>query len=442
MQDLVLPQTNSWPLWRKIIFRFFFIYFLLFAAPWSWLSVIPGAGFLLKYYYQFFEWAVIKANTNYFQVFHIKYVHLVRNGSGDTSFNWAEICFTLSVSLIGCIVWSIVDRKRESYRGLNYLLCLMLRYYLVLVAFDYGVDKILAQQMPFPLVSQLATPLGDLLPMRFSWLFIGYSTPYQIFSGCMEVLFGLLLLYRRTATMGVIVATGVFMNVMMFNLCYDIVVKLYSMNLVLICFYLLANESKRIACFFVLNKPAPEGNLYHYPLRKKWMRITRIVLKLMIFFMVGKSVYDTFYDTEGLYKQYRNIQEIKPLKSGVYDVTKYAVNKDTFPPLLTDTSRWQDMIIEKGGYGSIKTNDTLFRKRYGRQYFGFTSDTIKQTIGFKKFPQDSVPVLTMTYQVPDSNTIQLWGKKNNDSLYVELKKSNRHFQLAERQFHWLSEANR
>ena len=48
--------------------------------------------------------------------------------------------------------------------------------------------------MPFPALSQLATPLGDLLPMRFSWLFIGYSAPYQFFSGAMETIAGLLLL--------------------------------------------------------------------------------------------------------------------------------------------------------------------------------------------------------------------------------------------------------
>jgi hypothetical protein len=38
--------------------------------------------------------------------------------------------------------------------------------------------------------------------------------------------------------------------------------------------------------------------------------------------------------------------------------------------------------------------------------------------------------------------IRLWGKIRNDSIYAELKRSNRHFQLAEKQFHWLSEYNR
>ena len=81
--------------------------------------------------------------------------------------------------------------------------------------------------MPFPALSQLATPLGDLLPMRFSWLFIGYSVPYQFFSGAMETIAGLLLLYRRTVTAGLFAATGAFLNVVMINLSYDVPVKLY-----------------------------------------------------------------------------------------------------------------------------------------------------------------------------------------------------------------------
>ena len=90
--------------------------------------------------------------------------------------------------------------------------------------------------MIFPNQSQLATPLGDFLPMRFSWMFIAYSTPYQMFSGAMEVLAGLLLFNRKTITLRLCVATSVFLNVMVLNLCYDIPVKIFSIHLECIVF--------------------------------------------------------------------------------------------------------------------------------------------------------------------------------------------------------------
>lgn len=435
MQKVLNTESSVWQLWKKVLFRFFFIYFIFYAAPWSWLNVIPGADFLIQKYYDFIEWLVIKVNFSFFQVFGIKDVHVVQNGSGDTSYNWAENYFYICIAFIGCIVWSVIDRKRKGYRQLNYLLCLVIRYSLVLTAFGYGFDKIFGLQMPFPQISQLATPLGDLLPMRFSWLFIGYSTPYEIFSGVMEALAASLLLWRRTTTLGVLMATAVFFNVMMLNLCYDIPVKLFSINLVLMCLYLLANEYHRIACFFVLNKPAGLSSIYQYPVTKKWVRITRIVLKLLMIFIIGKNL----YEIPSIYKKYKNMAEIKPVKNGIFDVVKFAVNKDTLAPLLTDTLRWQDVIFEKGGGGSIKTGDTTFKRRYGRAYFYYSSDTVKHILYIHKNPKDSS---VFCYQLPDSNTMLLTGKMRNDSLYVELRKSNRHFQLAEKQFHWLSEANR
>src|SRR6201999_602261 len=170
--------------------------------------------------------------------------------------------------------WSILDRKPRSYAKLNYWLVLIVRYNVILIAFTYGIIKLFALQMPEPNLHQLATPLGDFLPMRFSWMFIGYSTPYQVFSGIMEIIAGLLLLYRRTAVIGALFALAVFTNIMVLNLTYDIPVKIFSMQIVVCCLFLVANSSDRFICFFILNKPAPTCNLYRFPYTKKWHRIT------------------------------------------------------------------------------------------------------------------------------------------------------------------------
>ncbi len=173
------------------------------------------------------------------------------------------------------------------------------------------------------------------------------------------------------------------------------------------------------------------------------MRITRVILKIaFITYIVAFSFYENWQE----YKLLVNTPETKPIKSGIYEVAAFAVNNDTVPPLMTDSMRWQNVIFEKNGSGSIKTADTIFRQRYKRGYFRFETDTVKHVINFKKLQTDSAMyigiILTMHYQLPDSNTIQLWGKEKNDSLYVLLKRSNRHFQLAEKQFHWLTEYNR
>ncbi len=431
-----MDQVIIWPAWKKIIFRYFFVYLLLFIEPWTWIEYIPGADHLTDWYHRLMDWAVHFSNSN---VFHVKKELVPLNGSGDTSYGWAALWLGLSVALIGCITWSILDRKRKHYQQLNYWLCIFTRYNIVLIAFSYGILKLFCLQMGFPTTSQLDTPLGDLLPMRFSWLFIGYSQPYQIFSGFMEVLAGILLLYRRTATLGTFLAFIIFTNVMILNLSYDIPVKIYSMQIVLLCLFLLVNEWNRMVCFFILNKPASICDIYHFRYIKRWMRLARFALKTAFVFA---AIWFPLKSTLKFYKMVHTDTALFPLPKGMYDVKIFALNKDTLPPLLTDTLRWQDIIFDKGGQGSIATHDTSFRRRYNRAYFNYLTDTVRHTIQFNKTGDNSLPLILFSYTIPDSFTLQLRGKKDNDSLYVELNRSKRYFQLAEKQFHWLSEQNR
>ena len=92
--------------------------------------------------------------------------------------------------------------------------------------------------------------------------------------------------------------------------------------------------------------------------------------------------------------------------------------------------------------GSIKTADTTFLNRYGRAYFIYETDNSKKIIHFKEGMSDSVSLFKMKYKFINKNTLQLEGVFKKDTLFYELIKSDKTFQLAERKFHWISEANR
>ena len=57
-------------------------------------------------------------------------------------------------------------------------------------------------------------------------------------------------------------------------------------------------------------------------------------------------------------------------------------------------------------------------------------------------PRDSTPVFTARYEKLDSLNVRIHALIRGDSVHVDLSRTNRHFQLTERQFHWLSEYNR
>jgi hypothetical protein len=270
-------------------------------------------------------------------------------------------------------------------------------------------------------------------------MFIGYSAPYQIFSGAAEVLAGLLLFNRKTATLGALVALAVFTNVMAMNLSYDIPVKLFSTHLVLMSLFLVLQEYKRILSFFVFNQTTAAGTLYEITLTKKWQRITRYVLKGLFVICI---IILPFYNSYERYVDAKKMSDQDPIRSGIYDVADFVINKDTIPAIVGDSTRWTHFILQPGTTGSLISSDTVFRKAYGRSYFGYFVDSTKQQIEFRWAGKQTDSLFTLKYTIPDSSTILLRGPVKGDTLFVRLKRTNKQYRLAEKQFHWLSEYNR
>src|SRR6185436_7257835 len=134
---IMYPSCNmNWPLWKRILFRFFFIFFFLYLTPWTWLDSIPKVDKLTSWYYDLEDWVV--RLTNY-KILHIKKELVPVSGSGDTSWWWAQLYTFLLFALVGCLIWSVIDWKRKSYNKADYWLCLFTRYYVAIYAFVYGI---------------------------------------------------------------------------------------------------------------------------------------------------------------------------------------------------------------------------------------------------------------------------------------------------------------
>lgn len=428
-----------WPLWYRIIFRFVFVYFILFIFTFPILDYVPllreANGWLMKVT----GWPVEFFNA---RLVHFRPELVPPNGSGDTSFVWVQVLLHILLAGIATVIWSWVARARSHYRA-EYFLALAMRYFVALAAIAYGIIKLFALQMSFPSNTMLATPLGDLLPMRFSWMFFGYSPTYQIFSGIMELTVALLLLYRRTATLGIFIGFAVFLNVMMINLCYDVPVKIFSMHLAVMCLLLLLNDLPRLWAFFVGNRKAEPSAQFHYQPAKRPARVIRIALKsLFVLMCLGMCVDIWQMRAENIARE-NYVQ--KPIREGVYDVVSYVRNGVDVPVLARDTLIWKDLIFEKDPkfpWVSVGSCDTMFRQRYRRGMFEYKADTIKkELVCFTFKAADSAYLFTMRYHFA-KDTVLLCTKIRNDSVRLKLLPNERKFKLAERQFHWLSERNR
>jgi hypothetical protein len=82
--------------------------------------------------------------------------------------------------------------------------------------------------------------------------------------------------------MGSILASAVMLNIVMLNFCYDVPVKLYSLNLFLLAIFLILPESKKLLNIFILNRSPAPSNLRQPSFEKRWVRHTALALKIAV----------------------------------------------------------------------------------------------------------------------------------------------------------------
>jgi hypothetical protein len=214
------------------------------------------------------------------------------------------------------------------------------------------------------------------------------------------------------------------------------------MHLLFSCLFLLALDSKRLVNFLLLNRPTPPTSAYEPLFTKPWQRWGGAAAKV---FLLVQILLFPLKDGWARYQAANAPPSPGPFRPGVYDVRSYVVNREVVPAASTDTIRWKDLIFDSNGAGSVNTGDQLFWQRYRRGYFRYKPDTATHMATVWRtsaIQQDSTFLFTMRYDVPDTNTIRLHTVIRGDSVHVELVRVERHFQLSERQFHWLSEYNR
>lgn len=226
MPEAVVPvsvQTHPprpWPVWRRLLLNFgcvyLGLYFLVFGQlPILWLD--PARAGLANFAARLLGQTLPPP---------------VLTGSGDTAADWTLTLLNLLLSLVLGVAWTALQRRGPSARQLSGL-SLGLRVALVIWLYQYGSLKFNFGQFGLLPSGQLGVTYGDSTPMGLLWRFMAASPGYQLVAGAAEVLPALLLLHRRTVTLGALIAAVTMTNVLALNLAYDVPVKLFSFHLLL-----------------------------------------------------------------------------------------------------------------------------------------------------------------------------------------------------------------
>lgn len=428
------PAQEPVPTWNfglRLAFRFCFVYFTLYALSNQIIAeLVPIPG--LPFSFQGLGIIPPMRQITFWMASHIFHVNhplvYTGSGSGDKLFDWVQLVFMLTFSVLALAVWSVFDRRRPNYATLYKWFRLFIRFCLVSEMFVYGFAKLIPLQMPFPTLNRLLQPYGNFAPMTVLWSSVGSSHSYEIFTGCAETLGGLLLLLPRTTTLGAFVCLADMVQVFTLNMTYDVPVKLLSFHLLLLSLFLLAPEARRILTFFFTSRAVEPSR---QPPLLKSLRANRVLLAVQVLF----GLYLISLNLYGGIRAWHTFGGGRPKSAlyGIWNVEQMSVDGVVRSPLLTDYDRWRRVTFDFATFTSFQRMDDSFT------VFGSTINDKDKTISFTK-ATDKNWKSNFTFDRPAPDQLVFDGTMDGHKIHMQLKLFDRNkFTLVNRGFHWVND---
>lgn len=432
MQENPYP-SSEWNFFQKIAFRFTFIYTLIYFLPFPLNAFyldnfnFNRLNWFLEKYYSLWKLIIPWVGK---QVFKLD-ITVFPNGSGDTTFNYVQVLCFLVIALFGAFIWTLLDRKRTSYDYLYKWLRVYARFALSSAMILYGAIKVIKSQFPYPSLGKLIDNFGDSSPMGLIWTFMGFSQPYNLFTGTAEMLGGILLAFPQLTTLGALISIGVLSNVFMLNMSYDVPVKLYSFHLLLTAFFLLLPDFKRLTYFFILNNKV-EGVFFHRLFEaEKFNKVSKILKVAFLLIVILSSFWGAWQGRT----TYGDLAPKVPLY-GIWVIDEFEINGEVKPPLLTDETRWKRVVFEFPQ--TMLLENMPEKKDYVKANISMKNKTI--FLSRYRNSQDEKWRANFSFEQIDAETMTWKGLINGEAATLKLHRLDEtKFLLNSRGFNWVNE---
>lgn len=425
----------------KFGFRFSCAYWLLYNLPFVLSQIIP------KYGPQFYLWAQLKLE-DYGQWVANNWLGIegdltpsFGNGSGDTTMAFTIVLIYFLAAIAIALIWTAVDWRKTNYANLKDLYRSYLRYGLAFWMLSYGLAKVAWDSNQFGIISewQFNKTWGSSSPMNVVWSFMGASRPYTVFAGMGECIGGLLLIWRRTSTLGALVVVGVMTNVMMLNYCYDVPVKLFSTHLLVMAFCILIPDIRRLGSVLFFNRATKPVD-FRPPYTNRFTIWVQRALKVAI---IGIAVAKPLYDhTQRQVKYFQSQAETADF-FGHYQVKEYRL--DGKVKRQTSNMGWKSVrfgIVPEytnEGFQSAKKMIIGMTKAQGQMSISFTNDEDPNILKVKTAMGGNLPKDEIKVEVLDEEQIKISGQTRSGLLEVTLKRNDNLYPVRDRGFRWINE---
>ncbi len=438
-----VPATAApparWSFATRLAFRLAFCYLMMYALCCGnatlW-SVIPWLGGRISYW---LAWPFRHAGQWLAQhLFHLTGVgaKLHGGGSGDRAIDWIAMGVMLAVAIAATLLWTALDefprnKRRNAYPKLFRWFRFTLRLALGVAMLNYGFAKLFPLQMAPPSLAVLNEPLGNTSPMTMLWTLIGLSPVYEMVCGAAEIAGGLLVLFRRTALLGALLTAFLTTNIVLYNFCFDVPVKIYAAHLLLWSIALIVPDLSTLFGFFWRHEPSSLHTPWSPWSGRLGRRIETIAIAVVTFLVVGFTI----SQLAPFYSKQLASQRHPPALTGEWHVDSATLAGKPTPYLTGDGLPMTAIYFEPSGRVMLRaTDDVLWRA-------GDKIDDKKHTLQLFSAGHQDAAVYAMTNPDPSHLVLTPTGKqaRKDGALTLTRVPLPSHYPLLDRGFHLVNE---
>jgi hypothetical protein len=362
--------------------------------------------------------------------------------------SFGTIYLILAISLIGGILWGYAERNDVDYKVRYYWLRVFLRYRLAIGLIAFGLLQVFPVQFPHATLSDMHTNYGDYLQWKLYYLTNSVAhAHYEQALGILEVVGGLLLLWRATVSLGAIISVSMLFNIVLANFAYQLGDHIYATLLLIAASFVMLYDAGRIINLFVLRRAARaerfRPDFSGWRAQRLHVAAKATVFACLLFF-AGLVSYSYHHSNWPLPDATATLKGA----AGYYNVREFEWNGKVLPYSLTDPNRWQDVVFEQWNTISIHSSKPVpievanpaiayaneqrtyeYAGNGGRLFYGYTVDPAAQSIRLQG-KNDPHEVLSLHYSYGDDGSLALVGNdQDGNKLRIVLDKVDKKYLL-------------
>ncbi|MDI1256887.1 MAG: hypothetical protein PSV16_12395 [Flavobacterium sp.] len=302
------------------------------------------------------------------------------------------LLFLLSILLV-LVVYAFKIKTEK----LIYFARISVVYYLIFILLKYGFDKIFLQQFYQPEPNILYAEFGKLSKDILYWSTMGLSPTFSIVTGIIEVLVAVLLIFKRTRAVGLLLSILVLANIVLINFAFDISVKTFSCLLLGASIFAIFLYLKAIWSFFILQKSAELHDkdvqiikIPHFKIGVKFFAISIFLLQILYPYLFDKK------------------EPNQNLLSGAYEVITIIKDGDTLSKEAFPVKR---IFFSKKAYLVFESNEGIMKDYFvkldtGKQLETFNYNLQKNKMAYDYDEKDSI----LSIEFEDKNHFKIKAK--------------------------------